>query len=158
MADSGFRSVYDGCVFMHPRFSPEQLRCENGRSLVCRAEKVYRIPCCPNRNRRRGADLEENRAERLAFQSAVQKEPLQRLVALFGRDSGLGTDSVREGITTYELFRGKIAEQKKLRRLTNGDIAKMTGYSVSTINAFMAGNRENDKIANAIAKVLDIER
>lgn len=58
----------------------------------------------------------------------------------------------------YELFRGKIAEQKKLRRFTNGDIAKMTGYSVSTINAFMAGNRENDKIANAIAKVLDIER
>ena len=34
----------------------------------------------------------------------------------------------------------------------------MTGYSVSTINAFMAGRRENDKIANAIAKVLDIER
>lgn len=68
------------------------------------------------------------------------------------------TKLTQGGDGNLRAFRGKIAEQKKLRRLTNGDIAKMTGYSVSTINAFMAGRRENDKIANAIAKVLDIER
>jgi hypothetical protein len=78
---------------------------------------------------------------------------------LFAAKSQCFLQNTRRGVMEiYELFRGKIAEQKKLRRLTNGDIAKMTGYSVSTINAFMAGNRENDKIANAIAKVLDIER
>ena len=52
----------------------------------------------------------------------------------------------------YELFRGKIAEQKKIRRLTDADIAKMTGYTTSTIRAFMCGVRENEKIANAIAR------
>ena len=70
----------------------------------------------------------------------------------------MGTDSVREGITIYELFRGKIAEQKKIRRLTDADIAKMTGYTTSTIRAFMCGSRENEKIATAIAQALEIER
>lgn len=58
----------------------------------------------------------------------------------------------------YELFRGKIAEQKKIRRLTDADVAKMTGYKTSTIRAFMAGSRENEKIATAIAQALGIER
>lgn len=58
----------------------------------------------------------------------------------------------------YELFRGKIAEQKKIRHLTDADIAKMTGYTRSTIRAFMCGARENEKIATAIAQALKIER
>lgn len=58
----------------------------------------------------------------------------------------------------YELFRGKIAEQKKIRHLTDADIAKMTGYTTSTIRAFMCGVRENEKIATAIAQALEIER
>ena len=70
----------------------------------------------------------------------------------------MGADSVREGITIYELFRGKIAEQKKIRHLTDADIAKMTGYTTSTIRAFMCGSRENEKIATAIAQALGIER
>ena len=36
-------------------------------------------------------------------------------------------------MNTYRLFCGKVAEQKKLRKLTNGDLAKLTGYSVKTI-------------------------
>lgn len=58
----------------------------------------------------------------------------------------------------YELFRGKVAEQKKIRHLTYMDIAKMTGYTEPTIRAFMCGARENEKIATAIANALGIER
>ena len=57
----------------------------------------------------------------------------------------------------YRLFRAKIAEQKQLRKLTNADMAKLTGYTKSTIDAFMCGVRESDAVAKAIAKVLDIE-
>lgn len=64
----------------------------------------------------------------------------------------------RGGSDIYELFRGKIAEQKKIRHLTDADIAKMTGYTTSTIRAFMCGVRENEKIATAIAQALEIER
>lgn len=60
-------------------------------------------------------------------------------------------------MNTYRLFCGKIAEQKKLRKLTNGDLAKLTGYSVKTINAFMCGARESEAIAKALAAVLEIE-
>ncbi|MFR1050956.1 MAG: hypothetical protein ACLSE7_04435 [Lachnospirales bacterium] len=59
--------------------------------------------------------------------------------------------------TIYRLFCGKIAEQKKLRKLTNGDLAKMTGYKKKTIEAFMCGARESEKIAKALAAVLNIE-
>lgn len=58
----------------------------------------------------------------------------------------------------YELLRGKIAEQKKLRKLTDWDISKMTGLSVATIRAFSCGARETEQTANAIAKALGIER
>lgn len=58
----------------------------------------------------------------------------------------------------YELFRGEIAKQKKLKKLTNKDIAKMTGLSHGTIDAFMAGIRETERTTNAIAKALEIER
>ena len=57
----------------------------------------------------------------------------------------------------YKLFCGKVAEQKKLRKLTNADLAKMTGYSKKTIEAFMCGARESDRIAKALAAVLNIE-
>ena len=57
----------------------------------------------------------------------------------------------------YKLFCGKVAEQKKLRKLTNADLAKMTGYKVGAINAFMCGARESERIAKALAAVLNIE-
>ena len=56
------------------------------------------------------------------------------------------------------LFIGKIAEQKKIHGLTNEDLAKMTGYSKKTIEAFMCGARSSDTVADAIAQALKIER
>jgi hypothetical protein len=56
------------------------------------------------------------------------------------------------------LFIGKIAEQKKIKKLTNADLAIKTGFSVKTIEAFMCGVRDGDKVADAIAKALNIER
>lgn len=57
----------------------------------------------------------------------------------------------------YRLFCGKVAEQKKLRKLTNADLAKMTGYSKKTIESFMCGARESEPIAKALAAALHIE-
>lgn len=62
-----------------------------------------------------------------------------------------------EVIKIYELFKGEVAKQKKLRKLTNKDLAKMTGLSHATIDAFMAGFRDSERTANAIAKALEIE-
>lgn len=36
------------------------------------------------------------------------------------------------------------------------DLAKASGYSVAAIEGFMGGYRVNDRVAGAIAKVLDI--
>jgi len=60
-------------------------------------------------------------------------------------------------ITIYELFVGKIAEQKKLQKKTNADIADMTGYKKKTIEAFLGSGRQTEKVAEAIAKALKIE-
>lgn len=64
---------------------------------------------------------------------------------------------MKGGGKIYEFFRGKIAEQKKLRKLTNADIAQMTGYTKSAIAAFMCGARESEQVAKAIANALNIE-
>ena len=60
-------------------------------------------------------------------------------------------------LISYELLIGKIAEQKKLRRLTYMDIAKMTGYKPNTINMFMNGYRQSENVARAIARALNVE-
>src|SRR5574344_838813 len=57
----------------------------------------------------------------------------------------------------YKLFCGKIAEQKKLRKLTNADLAKMTGYRKKSIEAFMCGARESEAIEKALAAAINIE-
>jgi hypothetical protein len=61
-------------------------------------------------------------------------------------------------IKTYDILRGKIAEKKKLLKLTNADLSQMTGIPKGTVEAFTAGNRESENTANAIARVLEIER
>ena len=61
------------------------------------------------------------------------------------------------GVTIYELFKAEIVKQKRLRKLTNADLGKLTGYKQQTIDAFMAGARESENVAKAIAKVLKIE-
>lgn len=61
------------------------------------------------------------------------------------------------GEIIYELFRGKVAEQKKLRKLNYNELAKMTGCSLASIKAFMCGVRESDRTAKVLAKALNIE-
>lgn len=63
----------------------------------------------------------------------------------------------KEVLIIYEIFKGEIAKQKKLRHLTNADIGKMSGYSVKTIDAFMSGTRESERLAKAIAEALSIK-
>lgn len=55
------------------------------------------------------------------------------------------------------MFKAEIVKQKRLRKLTNADLGKLTGYKQQTIDAFMAGARESENVAKAIAKVLEIE-
>ena len=46
------------------------------------------------------------------------------------------------------------------RKITNGDLAKMTGYTTSSINAFFADLKSRDKssaVGEAIAKALGVE-
>lgn len=48
-------------------------------------------------------------------------------------------------------------KQKRIKKLTNADLGRLTGFTRSTIDAFMAGARESENVAKAIAKVLEIE-
>lgn len=59
----------------------------------------------------------------------------------------------------YRLFIGEVNRQKSIRipKLTNADLAKMTGYKESTIEAFMKGARPTEYVARAIAHALKIE-
>lgn len=57
----------------------------------------------------------------------------------------------------YETLRGKIAAEKKMKKLTNADIGKMAGFSKAAVDAFMSGARESDRLVNAIAKALGLE-
>lgn len=57
----------------------------------------------------------------------------------------------------YEVFRGEVAKEKKIRKLTNSDLAEMTGIKESSLKAFMCGARDSERTARAIAKALDIE-
>ena len=56
----------------------------------------------------------------------------------------------------YDLLKGEIDKQKRLQKLTNADLAKMTGYAVNTIDQFMGGSKESENVAKAIAAVLKI--
>lgn len=64
-------------------------------------------------------------------------------------------------MSEYTAFKAEVAKQKKLKGLTNSDIADMTGLSVSTISKFLAENlsiKRFDKkhVAVAIAYALNI--
>ncbi len=55
------------------------------------------------------------------------------------------------------LFVAEVKRQLALRKWTSKDLAKATGYKVSTIYAYMSGQRDSDVVEKAIAVVLDIE-
>jgi transcriptional regulator with XRE-family HTH domain len=62
-----------------------------------------------------------------------------------------------EVLKIYELLRGEIAKQRKMKKLTNEEIGKMAGYKKSSVDAFMSGVRETERLAKAIANALEIE-
>jgi hypothetical protein len=62
----------------------------------------------------------------------------------------------------YEVFKAEVAKVKRLRKLTNADIGKLTGFKKNTIDLFMTSpehkNRDDSEaVAQAISKALGIE-
>jgi lambda repressor-like predicted transcriptional regulator len=58
----------------------------------------------------------------------------------------------------YKLFIAEVKKQLYIRGWKYADLSKATGYTVGTIEAFMCGARESERMANCIAQVLGIER
>ena len=57
----------------------------------------------------------------------------------------------------FKELRGEIAKQKKMRKMTNVDLAEMVGAKVSRIEAFMYGSREPEDLAHKLADALGID-
>lgn len=60
----------------------------------------------------------------------------------------------------YEIFIADCKREMRLKRMTNGDLAKATGYKTSSIDAFFADLKSREKsenVAKAISAVLGIE-
>lgn len=55
----------------------------------------------------------------------------------------------------YKLFIAEVKKQLYIRGWKYADLSKATGYTVGTIEAFMCGARESERMANCIAQVLD---
>ena len=55
------------------------------------------------------------------------------------------------------LFVAEVKRQLALRKWTSKDLAKATGYKVSTIYACMSGRRDSGAVEKAIAAALNIE-
>ena len=58
----------------------------------------------------------------------------------------------------YKLFIAEVKKQLSIRGWKYADLSKATGYTVGTIEAFMCGARESERMADCIAKALEIER
>lgn len=60
----------------------------------------------------------------------------------------------------FILLKAEIAKVKRIRKINNADIARLTGYTKNTIDSFMA-DRDDRKgsihIARAIAAALNID-
>ena len=59
-------------------------------------------------------------------------------------------------LTVDPIFKANVDYQKRLRGLTNADLAKMTGYSKGAIDKYMNGYRDSIKVALEIAIALDL--
>lgn len=60
----------------------------------------------------------------------------------------------------YEVFIADCKREMRLRKMNNGDLAKATGYTKSSINAFFAdlrGREKSENVAKAISSVLKVE-
>lgn len=61
-------------------------------------------------------------------------------------------------VTRLREFRAEAKKQMVLRDWKHKDLAKATGYSVSTIDCFMSGHyaKASDDFVRTVAKALDI--
>ena len=60
----------------------------------------------------------------------------------------------------YEVFIADCKREMRLRKMSNGDLAKATGYSRSAIDCFFSDNKSRGKstaVAEAISKELGID-
>lgn len=57
----------------------------------------------------------------------------------------------------HELFIAEVAKQKRLKRLTNKQLAEMTNLTKHQIDCFLQGHIKGDMIKKAIAKALEME-
>ena len=55
------------------------------------------------------------------------------------------------------LFAGEVKKQLSIKGWNYGELAKATGYTKSTIQAFMVGDRDSDNVRSAIARALKIK-
>ena len=62
-----------------------------------------------------------------------------------------------EVVNIYKYFIAEVKKQLSLKGWKYADLAKATGYTVGTIEAFMCGARESKNMAKCIAQVLGIE-
>lgn len=59
----------------------------------------------------------------------------------------------------YEVFIADCKREMRLRRLSNGDLAKLTGYKTSTIDVFfsdLSHRDKSEKVAKAISAALGV--
>ena len=61
-----------------------------------------------------------------------------------------------EVVNIYKYFIAEVKKQLSLKGWKYADLAKATGYTVGTIEAFMCGARESENMAKCISKVLGI--
>lgn len=60
----------------------------------------------------------------------------------------------------YDYFIAECKKEMRLRKLKNGDLARLTGFKTSTIDAFfsvIAGRERSEKVAKAISAALGVE-
>lgn len=60
----------------------------------------------------------------------------------------------------YEVFIADCKREMRLRRMTNGDLAKATGYTTSSINAFfsdLSAREKSENVAKAISAALGVD-
>ena len=62
----------------------------------------------------------------------------------------------KEVVNIYKVFIAEVKKQLCIKGWKYADLAKATGYTVGTIEAFMCGARTSKRMADCIAKVLDI--
>lgn len=60
----------------------------------------------------------------------------------------------------YEIFIADCKREMRLRRMTNKDLAKATGYTTASINAFFSdirARKKSENVAKAIAAALNLK-